>query len=294
MPHRGRTLTPHITMRKRTVMLITGPTASGKSALAIDLALQSGTEIVSADSRQTYRHIPILTAVPTAEERMGIRHHLMEELELEDYYSASMFESEAMARLADIFSRNDVAVVCGGSMMYIDALCHGIDDIPTVPAHIREATVHDYETKGTDWLREELHRLDPDYFATVDLHNIKRLLHAVEIIRTAGVTYSSLRTGAKRARPFAIEEHRLMPPREELFSRINSRVDAMMAAGALDEARSMYDRRHLNSLNTVGFKELFAYFDGLMSLDEAVARIKKNTRVYAKKQMLWAKKRIPG
>jgi tRNA dimethylallyltransferase len=224
------------------------------------------------------------------EERRGVKHHLLEELELEEYFSASLFEERALTLLEDIFTKRDDAIVCGGSMMYVDALCNGIDDIPTVPENIRRETVEEYEERGKEWLLTELLRLDPEYYDIVDRNNIKRVLHAVEIIRTAGRTYTSLRTGTRKKRPFEIEKILLMPPRETLFDRINRRVEMMMEVGALEEARSVYPKRHLNSLNTVGFKELFAYFDGTMTLDEAVARLQKNTRVYAKKQMLWCRK----
>ncbi len=277
-------------MSRKRLIVISGPTASGKSALAVEKALELDTEVISADSRQIYRHIPILTAVPTMEERRGVKHHLLEELELEEYFSASLFEERALTLLEDIFTRRDDAIVCGGSMMYVDALCNGIDDIPTVPENIRRETVEEYEERGKEWLLTELLRLDPEYYDIVDRNNIKRVLHAVEIIRTAGRTYTSLRTGTRKKRPFEIEKILLMPPRETLFDRINRRVEMMMEAGALEEARSVYPKRHLNSLNTVGFKELFAYFDGTMTLDEAVSRLQKNTRVYAKKQMLWCRK----
>lgn len=277
-------------MSRKRLIVISGPTASGKSALAVEKALHLDTEIISADSRQIYRHIPILTAVPSMEERQGVKHYLLEELELEEYFSASLFEQRALTLLEDIFMRRDDAIVCGGSMMYVDALCNGIDDIPTVPDHIRQETVEEWQQRGTDWLLAELQRLDPQYYDIVDRHNTKRVLHAVEIIRAAGVTYTSLRTGKRKERPFEIEKILLMPEREILFDRINRRVDMMMEMGALEEARKVYPLRHLNSLNTVGFKELFAYFDGTMTLDEAISRLKKNTRVYAKKQMLWCRK----
>lgn len=277
-------------MSRKRLIVISGPTASGKSALAVEKALHLDTEIISADSRQIYRHIPILTAVPSMEERQGVKHYLLEELELEEYFSASLFEERALTLLEDIFTRRDDAIVCGGSMMYVDALCNGIDDIPTVPDHIRQETVEEWQQRGTDWLLAELQRLDPQYYDIVDRHNTKRVLHAVEIIRAAGVTYTSLRTGKRKERPFEIEKILLMPEREILFDRINRRVDMMMEMGALEEARKVYPLRHLNSLNTVGFKELFAYFDGTMTLDEAISRLKKNTRVYAKKQMLWCRK----
>ncbi len=273
------------------VTVIAGPTASGKSALAVEKARTLGTEIVSADSRQIYRGMPILTAVPTMQERAGTKHHLLEVLEPEEYFSAAMYEQRALACLSDILSRQDEAIVCGGSMMYIDALCRGIDDLPTIPDELRQHLQAQLAARGADWAREELQRLDPEYYNIVDHANTKRIIHALEIIHASGQKYSTLRRGRIVHRPFEIEYIVLMPPRQQLFERINARVERMMQAGALQEAERLYPKRGLNSLNTVGFKELFAYLDGLMSLDEAVARIQKNTRVYAKKQMLWARRR---
>ena len=274
------------------IIVITGPTASGKSALAVEKALELGTEVVGADSRQIYRHIPVITAVPTMKERRGVRHHLIEELELEDYFSAALYEEKALERLAEILMRRDEAVVCGGSMLYVDALTRGIDDIPTVKESIRKETAAEAREKGLEWALRELERLDPEYALKVDRANLKRIVHAIEIIRSSGKTYTSLRTGVRKNRPFEIEMYILLPAREELFGRINHRVEEMMEHGALEEARRVYRRRHLNSLNTVGFKELFAYIEGRMSLDETIGRIQKNTRVYAKKQMLWGRKRL--
>lgn len=274
-------------MDKPTIIVITGPTASGKSALAIDVAQRLGTEIISADSRQIYHGIPIVTAMPSPEELAAVPHHLIDMLPLDAYYSASMFEEDAMRIVTDIIERTGTAVVCGGSMMYVDALCNGIDELPTVPDAIRIGLEKELKEKGSDWLREELRTLDPEYYAHVDLKNTKRVFHAVEIIRTAGKPYTELRTGGKRVRPFNIKKYLLAPEREELFCRINRRVDAMVAAGLEEEARGVYPRRHLNSLNTVGLKEMFAWFDGVMDRTTAIERIKKNTRVYAKKQLTW-------
>ena len=273
------------------LIVVTGPTAAGKSDLAVRLALEHDTEIISADSRQIYKGIPIVTAVPDQSQRAGVTHHLMETLPLDAYYSAAMFEEDALRIAHDIWRRRDVAVVCGGSMMYMDALINGIDELPTVPDGIRIPLMDEWKVKGADWLRDRLKELDPDYFAIVDQANMKRVFHAVEICMAAGTTYSSLRTGKKKERDFEIEKIVIEMPREQLFDRINRRVLAMMEQGLEDEARRVYPMRHLNSLNTVGLKEMFAYFDGEMDLDTAISRIQKNTRVYAKKQLTWLKKR---
>ena len=270
-----------------TMYVITGPTASGKSALAIELARRLDTEIISADSRQIYKGIPIVTAMPTPEEQAAAKHHLIDMLPLDAYYSASQFEEDALRLSQDIMARTGSVVVCGGSMMYVDALCNGIDELPTVPDSIRFGLLEEYKERGDEWLREELHHLDPDYYGKVDQKNIKRLLHAVEIIRTAGESYTSLRKGMRKERPFEIRKYMITMPREQLFERINRRVDSMVEAGLIEAARRVYPQRALNSLNTVGLKELFAVFDGEMELPVAIERIKKNTRVYAKKQMTW-------
>lgn len=274
--------------------VIAGPTASGKSALAVQEALRLGTEVIGADSRQIYRGMPVITAVPTMQERRGVPHRLIETLDLEEYCSAATWCDMALSEIADVLRERDEAVVCGGSMLYIDALTRGLDDLPTVPDDIRRATLDEYTEKGLDWARSELERLDPVYYRQVDRNNPKRLIHAIELIRTAGRPYSQMRRGVRAERPFHIELRLLQPDRSELFARINTRVEEMMSAGALEEARRLYPLRHLNSLNTVGLKELFVHIEGRMSLDEAVARIQKNTRVYAKKQLLWVRHRIEG
>ena len=267
--------------------VITGPTASGKSALAVDLARRLGTEIISADSRQIYQGIPIVTAMPTPEERAAVKHHLIDMLPLDAYYSASQFEEDALRIAEDVMNRTGSVVVCGGSMMYVDALCHGIDELPTVPDSIRQGLIEEHAEKGDAWLLDQLLNLDPEYYGKVDKKNIKRVFHAVEIIRAAGKTYTELRTGERRSRPFEIKKYMIDMPREMLFSRINRRVDAMVADGLEEEARRVYPQRALNSLNTVGLKEMFAMFEGTMPRDVAIERIKKNTRVYAKKQLTW-------
>lgn len=272
------------------LIVITGPTASGKSDLAIDLAIQHDTEIISADSRQIFRGIPIVTAIPDVSRRMGVTHHLMEILPLDAYYSAAMFEKDALRIAANIWKKRDVAILCGGSMMYVDAIVNGIDDLPTIPNAVRYSLDNDWKKLGDDWLRDKLKSLDKIYYSSVDLKNIKRVFHAVEICIAAGVPYSSLRTGLRKTRNFEIEKIVIEIPRRQLFDRINDRVLRMVDAGLEMEARRVYPLRHLNSLNTVGLKEMFDYFDGRMDFDTAVARIQKNTRVYAKKQLTWLKK----
>lgn len=272
---------------EQTLIVITGPTASGKSALAIETALRFGTEIISADSRQIYSGIPIATAMPSPKELAAVPHHLINMLPLDAYYSAALYEEAALKIARKIMDEKGTAIVCGGSMMYVDALCHGIDELPTVPDSIRAELENDLKEKGDEWLREELRKLDPEYYSKVDLLNTKRVFHAVEIIRTAGKPYTLLRTGERRKRPFRILKYMLAQDRPTLFERINSRVDAMVKAGLEEEARRVYPLKHLNSLNTVGLKEMFAWFDGTMDYVTAIERIKKNTRVYAKKQLTW-------
>lgn len=271
----------------KTLIVITGPTGIGKSATAIDLAQRLSTEIISADSRQVYKGIPIITAAPTEEERSIVPHHLVDFLELDEYYSASLFEQQALSLLDQIFNRSDYAVVCGGSMMYVDALCNGIDELPTIPEHIRQQLMQEHADNGNDWLLQRLEQLDPVYYNQVDRQNTKRVFHAVEICLASGKPYSSLRTGTRRSRPFRIIKTALTADRQLIFDRINLRVEKMLEMGMLDEARSVYHLRHLNSLNTVGFKEMFRYIDGEWDLPTAIARMQKNTRVYAKKQMTW-------
>ncbi|MBD5222111.1 MAG: tRNA (adenosine(37)-N6)-dimethylallyltransferase MiaA [Bacteroidales bacterium] len=272
---------------KKTAIIVTGPTAGGKSALSIDLAKALSTEIISADSRQIFADIPIVTAQPSIEERMGIPHHLMGHLPLDAYYSAACFEQDALDISAHLFDRHDTAIICGGSMMYVDAFCYGIDRLPTVPSDLRAALGELHRRKGDEWLLARLAQADPTTFAGIDRKNIKRVFHAIEITLAAGRPYSTLLTGQKKERPFRILKVIVERDREQLFARINNRVGDMQANGLLEEARRVYPLRGLNSLNTVGLKELFAHFDGLMSLDEAIDRIRKNTRVFAKKQLTW-------
>lgn len=282
-----------------TLVIVTGATASGKTALAVELAQALSTEIISADSRQLYRDLTVGTAPPSADQLAAVPHHFVGTLALDQYYSAAQFEEDVMQTLPGIFSRcGSRAVMAGGSMMYIDAVCRGIDALPTVSEPNRRAAYAILDTEGLDGVIARLQQLDPEFLRTTpDLKNHKRLVHALEVTLQAGRPYSSLITGQTRQRPFRILKFAIDMPREELFDRINRRVDAMMEAGLLDEARRVYPLRHakaghpvLNALNTVGYKELFACFDGEMDLATAVARIQKNTRVYAKKQLTWLRR----
>lgn len=270
-----------------TLVVITGPTGAGKTAAAIRLAQNLGTEIVSADSRQIFYDIPIGTAAPTPEEQAAAKHHFVGILALEDYYSAARFEDDVMRLLPELFARSSYVVMCGGSMMYVDAVCKGIDLLPEISAKTRADVAAMRTQNGDDAMRETLKKLDPAYYRQVDLKNMKRVAHAVEICIESGKPYSELRTATIKQRPFRIVKIGLTLPRQQLFDRINNRVCKMLDAGLVEEARRVYPKRHLNSLNTVGYKELFAWMDGEMEFDTAIARIQKNTRVYAKKQLTW-------
>lgn len=272
---------------KKSLIVLLGPTAVGKTELSLQLAERLGCPIISADSRQLYRDMVVATAAPTREQLARVPHYFIGTLALTDYYSAACYEEEAMALMQELFAHHDTLLLTGGSMMYIDAVCNGIDEIPTISDEVRRAVVTRYEEAGLDVLLEELLRLDPVFYERVDRRNPKRVIHAVEICRMTGQPYSSLRTETKKERPFDIVKIGLTRPRAELYERINSRVDAMMRDGLEAEARKLYPYRHLNALNTVGYKEMFAYFDGTYDLPTAVEKIKRNTRVYARKQMTW-------
>ena len=275
---------------KKTLIVITGPTAVGKTALCMDLATHFGIPIINADSRQIYRELKIGTARPTEEQMRQIKHYFVGTLGLEDYYSASLFEQQVLELLSQLFQTHDYALMTGGSMMYIDAVCDGIDDIPTIDDETRTLMKQRLAEEGLERLCEDLKRLDPEYYEIVDKQNPRRVVHALEICTMTGQTYTSFRRREKRERPFRIIKIGLNRSREELYDRINQRVDEMMANGLLDEVKAMYPKRSLNALNTVGYKELFDYLDGRWPLEEAVNRIKGNTRRYARKQLTWYKK----
>lgn len=274
-------------MTTRTCVFIVGPTAAGKTAVAIRLAEELGTGIISADSRQIYREMRIGTAVPSDAELRKVRHYLLQHHSVEEYYNASMFENEAMEVLDELFRQGDYALVCGGSGLYVKALGEGIDDIPKVDPSIRKDLLGKLDREGLESLRSELEKLDPVSFEKIDLRNPKRILKALEISLTSGRPYSSFLTAAGKTRDFKSLKLGIRLEREELYNRINDRVDLMMAGGFLEEVESCLPYRHLNALNTVGYKELFEYLDGMHSLEEAIRLIKRNTRHYARRQLTW-------
>ena len=277
-------------MRSKTLIVITGPTAVGKTQLCLDIARHFDIPIINADSRQIYKELSIGTAKPSAEDQLAVKHYFVGTLSLQDYYSASLFETQVMDLLGTLFKTSDYALMSGGSMMYIDAVCDGIDDIPTIDDATRAIMKQRLADEGLEKLCEELQRLDPEYYEIVDRQNPKRVVHALEICTMTGRTYTSFRKREKKARPFRIVKIGLNREREELYNRINARVDKMMQHGLLQEAENLYPQRDLNALNTVGYKEIFEYLNGRWSLDEAVERIKGNTRRYARKQLTWYKK----
>jgi tRNA dimethylallyltransferase len=272
----------------KTLVVITGPTAVGKTALTIELAQHYGIPIINADSRQIYRELKIGTAAPSDEQLQQAPHLFVGTKSIDDYYNASMYEQEVLSYIKE--SSSPIELLSGGSMMYIDAVCNGIDDIPTVREDIREEMKRRYKEEGLEALCEELKQLDPEHYAIVDRQNYRRVIHALEICHQTGKTYTSFRTQQKKERPFHIIKIGLNRDREELYQRINQRVDQMMADGLLDEVKGLVEKRHTNALNTVGYKELFDYLDGRWPLEEAVERIKGNTRRYARKQLTWYKR----
>ena len=273
-----------------TLIVIVGPTGVGKTALCIDVAKQLDTVIINADSRQMFKEIPIGTAAPTDDEQNMVKHYFIGNLSIKDYYNASMFENEVIILLGRLFHEKDVVILSGGSMMYVDAVCNGIDDIPTVNEHIRNLVKEDYEQHGLGEMQNKLKELDPEYYSIVDKNNPKRVIHAVEICMSTGRTYTSFRTNIKKERPFSIIKIGLTRERGELYGRIDERVENMIASGLIDEARRMHLYKGLNALNTVGYKELFDYFDGNCTLEEAIFRIKCNTHKYCRKQLTWFKR----
>ncbi len=278
---------------KRTLVVVTGPTAVGKTELCMDIARQYGIPIINADSRQIYRGLRIGTAAPTTEQQTEVKHYFVGSLDLSEYYNASMFEQDVTCLLPQLFaeSRHGMALMSGGSMMYIDSVCNGIDDIPTINDETRQMLKERLESDGFERLCEELRLMDPEYYAIVDKKNPRRVIHGLEICYQTGLTYTHFRKGEKKARPFDnIMKIALNRPREELYERINNRVDRMIEEGLVEEALALYPQKELNSLNTVGYKEIFEYIEGKYMLDEAIERIKSDTRRYARKQLTWFKR----
>ena len=276
--------------RMKHLIVLIGPTAVGKTELSFILAEKYHTPILSADSRQLYADLKIGTAAPTKEQLERVKHYFIGTLQLTDYYSAAQYETDVMRLTDQLFQEHEVLLLTGGSMMYIDAVCKGIDDIPTVDAETRAHVLAHYEEVGLERLCAELKLLDPAYYDIVDRKNPKRVIHALEICYMTGRSYTSFRTQTKKTRPFQIVKIGLRREREELYAHINQRVDQMIAEGLIEEARHIYPYRHLNSLNTVGYKELFQYFDGKWDLPFAIEKIKQNTRIYSRKQMTWFKR----
>lgn len=275
---------------KKKLIIILGPTGVGKTERSLQLAESLHTEIISCDSRQMYREMKIGTAAPTEKELQRVPHHFIGNLSIHDYYSCGKFELEALAKCEELFQRHDTVLMVGGSMLYIDAICKGIDDIPKIDEELRRELDLRLANEGVDALRNELKMLDPVYYRQVDPLNHKRIKHALEVCIQTGKPFSSFHTDTKKERPFDIEKIGFTRPREELYERINLRVDKMFEAGLLEEAKALYPYKGLNSLNTVGYKELFEYFDGNWTLEYAKQMIQQNSRHYAKKQITWFKR----
>lgn len=272
------------------LFVVLGPTGVGKTEVSLRIARHLGVPVINADSRQIYQELPIGTAAPTKEQQ-SIRHYFVGSRHIEDYYNASMYEQDVLQLLPQLFGKHDgTALLSGGSMMYIDAVCDGIDDIPTIDTKIREKVDNLLKDKGLQYLVEELRKLDPEHYMRVDKNNPRRVAHAMEICLQTGKPYSSFRTHTKKQRPFEIIKIGLSRPREEMYSRINERVLKMMRQGLIQEAQTVYPFRHLNALHTVGYRELFDFFEGKCTQEEVVERIQSNTRKYMRKQLTWFKK----
>ena len=274
----------------KTLVVVIGPTGVGKTELCLRVAEHYGTPIVNADSRQIFAELPIGTAAPTKEQQQRVQHFFVGTHHVDDYYSAAMYEHDAINTLNALFKTHDIVVLSGGSMMYVDAVCKGIDDIPSVDNRTRSLYKRRLNEEGLPALVAELKERDPQHWEIVDRNNPRRVVHALEICYMTGKTYSSFRTNTHKIRPFEILKIGIDRPREELYDRINKRVIDMMEKGLEKEAYAMYPRKGLNALNTVGYKEMFAYFDGLIARDEAIRQIQSNTRRYMRKQLTWFKK----
>lgn len=272
---------------KNFLIVLVGPTGVGKTDISIDIARYFKSEIISADSRQFFREMKIGTAVPTELQLSTIKHYFIGFLSIKDYYSSSLFERDVLELLPKLFSKNNIILMSGGSGMYIDSVCNGIDDIPDVDPDVRKKYIDQYNTEGIEGLRVTLKLLDPEYYANVDLKNYKRIIRALEICDTAGRPYSSFLKKQKRERDFGIIKIGLERPREDLYNRINSRVDNMVAMGLKNEAKQLYEFRNLNALQSVGYREFFDVFEGNISEEKAIELIKRNSRRYAKRQLTW-------
>lgn len=277
-------------MENKHLIVLAGPTASGKTATAIKLAKALDAEIISADSRQFYKELSIGTAAPTAEELSQVKHHFVHNLSIEDKYDVADYEKDVLSFLKQYFKTKDIAVMTGGSGLFIDAVCNGLDEMPDISEEVRNRVTNMLEADGIEGLQREVERVDNDYFQVVDKQNPRRLQRALEVYYQTGKPYSTFRQRNVAKRDFDIVKLAILWDRDKLIERINLRVDMMMQQGLLDEVKSVYPKRHLNSLNTVGYKELFDYLDGKCTLEQAVEQIKINTRQYAKRQMTWLRK----
>lgn len=271
----------------KTLLVLLGPTGVGKTDLSIELARHYRTSVISCDSRQIYKEMNIGTAVPEREQLAAVPHFFIQTVSVRDYFNCWEFEQQALRKIRELFEERDVVVMAGGSMMYIDAVCKGIDEMPTIDDEVRASVKEMFERDGIEASRLLLKKLDPEWYARVDLKNGKRVMHALEVCLMTGKPYSSFLTRTVKEREFNIVKIGLNREREELFDRINRRVDIMVESGMEEEARALYPLRHLNALNTVGYKEWFDYFDGKFDREEAIRLIKRNTRRYAKKQLTW-------
>lgn len=272
---------------KENLILIVGPTAVGKTSLCLNLAKKFNTEIVSCDSRQFYREMNLGTAKPTPEELQQVPHHLINSLSIEDEYDVRKFENDALEILGEIFKKNSIALMTGGSGLYADAITKGLDEIPDVDPEIRKSIISEFEKKGLEWLRSQIEKVDPEYHQLVDRQNPQRLMRALEVFRGTGLKFSSFRVKKKAIRPFSILKIGLERDREDLYQRIDLRMDQMVDAGLFDEADALFGKRHLNALQTVGYSEIFGYLEGKYNREEAIRLLKRNSRRYAKRQMTW-------
>lgn len=277
-------------MEKKKLIAIVGPTAVGKTAVAIELAERLKTEIISADSRQIFKEMEIGTAKPSAEELARVRHHFINIKSIDEEYNAGQFGRDAMEVIEKLFNVHDRLILCGGSGLYVKALLEGFDEMPEIPAGLREAISAEYELKGLAWLQREVELADPDYYSKVDVNNPHRLIRALELNRASGQSVGSLRKKGKKELPFEVIKIGLELPREELFQRIDDRMDAMIAKGLFEEAEKFYPRKELNALHTVGYQEIFGFMDGQYNRDEAIRLLKRNSRRYAKRQLTWFRK----
>ena len=272
---------------KNILIVLLGPTGVGKTDMSLDIAGHFNTEIISADSRQFYREMKIGTAVPDDHQLQKIKHHFIRFISIKDYYSASIYERDVLELLPYLFGKNRIVIMAGGSGLYIDAVCKSIDEIPDVDPEIREKYIKKSQEEGIESLRVALRLMDPEHYSKVDLKNPKRIIRALEICETTGRPYSSFLTNQKKERDFGIIKVGINRPREELYNRINLRVDNMVESGLEEEARTLYEFKHLNALNSVGYKEFFDFFEGLITYEMSIELIKRNTRRFAKRQMTW-------